>query len=203
MGGKKMTYEAKNFDHLLGTQGFSDQLLKNHFTLYQGYVTNTSKLIETLMAMVKEGKTGTPEFAELKRRFGWEFNGMRLHEFYFGNITKTKKDLGNNSPLLKKMNEVFGSGENCEKDFVATGSMRGIGWVVMYYDPVAGKLFNTWINEHDVGHFSGCVPLLIMDVFEHAYMLDYGIKKADYIKAFLNAIDWEVVENRYNAALKQ
>jgi Fe-Mn family superoxide dismutase len=67
----RMPYEAKNFDHLLGTPGFSDQLLKNHFTLYQGDVTNTNKLADTLAQMLKEGKAGTPEYAELKRRFGW------------------------------------------------------------------------------------------------------------------------------------
>src|SRR5574341_2220681 len=89
-----MAYEAKNYDKLLGMEGFSDQLLKNHFTLYQGYVTNTNKLLETLPPMVKEGKTAAPEYAELKRRLGWAFTGMRLHEYYFGN-------LGGQGPLDK------------------------------------------------------------------------------------------------------
>ncbi len=197
-----MTYQPHNFDHLLGLAGFSDQLLQNHFKLYQGYVSNTNKLLDTLMQMVKEGKTGTPEFAELKRRFGWEFNGMRLHELYFGNMSKTKKTLPESSPLYQKIVDVFGSGQVCEQAFVATGSMRGIGWVIMNYDPESKKLFHTWINEHDVGHLTGCVPLLIMDVFEHAFMLDYGLNRAEYIKAFINAIDWDVVEKRFEAALK-
>ncbi len=195
-----MTYIPQNFDQLLGLAGFSDQLLQNHFKLYQGYVTNTNKLLDTLMMMVKEGKTATPEFAELKRRFGWEFNGMRLHELYFGNMSKTKKTLPESSPLYKKMADVFGSGQGCEQAFVATGSMRGIGWVIMNYDPVSKKLFHTWINEHDVGHLIGTVPLLIMDVFEHAFMLDYGLNRAEYIKAFINAIDWDVVGNRFEKA---
>lgn len=194
-----MTYTPQDFNRLLGTKGFSDRLLQNHFKLYQGYVTNTNKVLDTFAVMAKEGKTGTPEFAELKRRFGWEFNGMRLHELYFGNMGKEKKTLAANSPLMKRMIESFGSGEECEKNFVATGSMRGIGWVIMYYDPLTKKLMHTWINEHDVGHLAGCVPLLVMDVFEHAYMVDYDTNKADYIKAFLAAIDWEVVEKRYGA----
>ena len=198
-----MTYTEQNFEHLLGTAGFSDQLLKNHFKLYGGYVANTNKLLDRLMTLVKEGNTATPEFAELKRRFGWEFNGMRLHELYFGNMSKTKKNLPEHSPLYKKMVEIFGSGEMCEKAFVATGSMRGIGWVIMNYDLQSKKLFHTWINEHDVGHLIGTVPLLIMDVFEHAFMLDYGLNRADYIKAFLNAIDWDVVEGRFEKAVKQ
>lgn len=192
-----MAYTEQNFEHLLGTAGFSDQLLKNHFKLYSGYVTNTNKLLDTLAILIKESKTATPEFAELKRRFGWEFNGMRLHELYFGNMSKTKKNLSEHSALYKKMVETFGSGENCEKEFVATGAMRGIGWVIMAYDPVSGKLIHTWINEHDVGHLATTVPLLIMDVFEHAFMIDYGLNRADYIKAFINAIDWDVVEGRF------
>ena len=194
----KMPYEPKNFDHLVGTKGFSDQLLKNHFTLYQGYVTNTNKLSDALSALLKEGKTGTPEYAEIKRRFGWEFNGMRLHEYYFGNMTKTTAELDRNSKYATKLTEDFGSYENWEKDFKATGTMRGIGWTILYYDPVAGRLFNVWVNEHDVSHLSGAVPLLIMDVFEHAFMIDYGLKRADYIEAFFKAIDWAVVAKRFN-----
>lgn len=185
-----MSFEAKNFESLLGTKGLSDQLLKNHFTLYQGYVTNTNKVADALGAMAKEGKTASPEYAELKRRFGWEWNGMRLHEYYFGNLIKDGKALDKNSNLFRKIVEDFGSYENWEKDFKATGAMRGIGWVILYYD--GSRLFNTWINEHDVGHLSGASPLLVMDVFEHAYMLDYGLKKADYIEAFFRAIDWTI-----------
>lgn len=187
-----MIYEVKNFDNLLGTKGFSDQLLKNHFTLYQGYVTNSNKLADALRNMAKEGKISTSEYAELKRRFGWEWNGMRLHEYYFGNIIKGGKVIDKNTNLYKKIMEDFGSYENWEKDFKATGAMRGIGWIILYYDEVEGRLFNTWISEHNTGHLSGAQPLLVMDVFEHAYMIDYGLKKADYIEAFFDVIDWTV-----------
>ena len=192
-----MAYEAKNYENLLGTKGFSDTLLKNHFTLYQGYVTNTNKLVDTMMNMVKENKANTPEFAELKRRFGWEFNGMRLHEYYFGNMTKTGKKLDEKTKLHNKLVEVFGSYETFMNGFKATGAMRGIGWAVLYHDKQADRLFNVWINEHDTGHFAGCTPLLIMDVFEHAFMLDYETKRADYLEAFFNAIDWDVVNKRF------
>lgn len=191
-----MTYTPQTYDHLLGTAGFSDTLLKNHFTLYQGYVANTNKLIDTMMQMVKDGKAATPEFAELKRRFGWEFNGMRLHELYFSNMAKGGKALDHSSSLAKKLIEQFGSLETWENAFRAVGAMRGIGWVILAYDPIGKKFFNLWINEHDVGHLAGTVPLLIMDVFEHAYMVDYGLKKVDYIAAFFKAIDWNVVEGR-------
>ncbi|MGQ9625235.1 MAG: superoxide dismutase [Candidatus Bathycorpusculaceae bacterium] len=195
-------YEAKNFDQLLGLKGFSDQLLKNHLTLYQGYVANTNKLADALNALLKEGKTGTPEYAEIKRRFGWEFNGMRLHEYYFGNMTKAPAEFDKSSNLAKKIAEDFGSFESLEKDFRATGALRGIGWVILYYDAVTGRLFNVWVNEHDVGHLSGAIPILVMDVFEHAFMIDYGLKRADYIEAFFKAIDWSSVTKRFDEAVK-
>ena len=190
-----MAYTAKDYAKLIGMEGFSETLLKNHFTLYQGYVTNTNKVIETLDQMLKNDKAATPEFAELKRRLGWEFNGMRLHEYYFENLGG-KAPLDSKSKLGKKLAENFGSYQNWEKDFKATGSMRGIGWAVLYHDTTNGTLMNIWINEHDVAHPAGCTPLLIMDVFEHAFMLDYGLKRPDYIAAFLKNIDWPVVESR-------
>jgi Fe-Mn family superoxide dismutase len=190
-----MAYEAKDYSKLIGMEGFSETLLKNHFTLYQGYVTNTNKLMDTLASMLNEGKVGTPEYAELKRRMGWEFNGMRLHEYYFENLGG-KAAVDKSGKLGKKLAENFGSYENWEKDFRGTGTMRGIGWVILYQDSVSGKLFNQWINEHDVGHPAGCIPILIMDVFEHAFITDYGLKRADYIEAFFKNINWAVAESR-------
>jgi Fe-Mn family superoxide dismutase len=160
-------------------------------------------LIEEIQALTKEGKIGTPHYAELKRRFGWEFNCMRLHEYYFENMTKNKVELNKDSAFYRKIQEDFGSWENWEKDFKSTGAMRGIGWAVLYYDPIAKKLFNTWINEHDVGHLAACPIILIMDVFEHAFMIDYGLKRAEYIEAFFNAIDWNVVITRFESATKK
>jgi Fe-Mn family superoxide dismutase len=190
-----MAYTAKDFAGLIGMAGFSEALLKNHFTLYQGYVTNTNKVLDTLSTMLKEGKTANPEFAELKRRLGWEFNGMRLHEYYFENLGG-KSGINTNGKLAKKLAEQFGSYEMWEKDFKAVGAMRGIGWAVLYQDVASGLFINFWINEHDVAHPAGCVPLLIMDVFEHAFMLDYGLKRADYIEAFFKNINWASAEAR-------
>jgi Fe-Mn family superoxide dismutase len=195
-----MKYQAMNFERLLGTQGFSDQLLNNHFTLYNGYVTNTNKLMEEFAELEKQGKTGTPEFGEMKRRFGWEFDGMRLHELYFGNMTKSAPAPDKGSKFCAKVAEVFGSFDNWEKMFKSTGAMRGIGWAILYYDPQGNQLLNTWINEHDTGHLAATTPILIMDVFEHAFMADYGLKRADYIEAFFKAIDWAVVQKRFDSA---
>ncbi len=190
-----MAYTAKDYGKLIGMEGFSQALLTNHFTLYQGYVTNTNKLTDLLAGMLKDGKTASPEYAELKRRLGWEFNGMRLHEYYFENLGG-KAPLDRAGALAKKLAETCGSYEAWEADFRATGAMRGIGWAVLYQDNLTGGVYNLWVNEHDAGHLAGCRPLLIMDVFEHAYMVDYGLKRADYIGAFVKNINWKAVESR-------
>lgn len=195
-------YETKNFEKLLGIEGFSEKLLKNHFTLYQGYVNNFNKLDEILMGMEKEGKFEGPVFSELNRRLGWEFDGMRLHELYFENMMKGGSKMELDSDLGKKIKQEWESFAMWEKDFKSMGAMRGIGWVILYYDKIAGRLFNVWINEHDSGHLVGCVPILVMDVFEHAYIADYEIKKADYIEAFMKVVCWHVVNARFNEAKK-
>jgi len=188
-------YEIKKFDELLGLEGFSEKMLKNHFTLYEGYVNNVNRIAELL----KTKEPGTPEYSELKRRFGWEWNGMRLHELYFENMMEGGSEFDSSSELGKKIEKIYGSFENWKKNFVEVGKMRGIGWVVLYYDAVSGELFNAWINEHNEGHFAGCAPILVMDVFEHAYMTDYEIKKVDYIEAFMKTINWKIVNSRFDS----
>jgi Fe-Mn family superoxide dismutase len=190
-----MAYTAKDYTNLIGMGGFSETLLKNHFTLYQGYVTNTNKLLDSLAAMLRGGKVGTPEYSEIKRRVGFEFNGMRLHEYYFDNLGG-EGVLDKSGKLVKKMVEDFGSYEEWERDFKAIGAMRGIGWAILYQDNTTRRLLDQWINEHETGHLAGCIPLLVMDAFEHAFITDYGLKRADYIEAFFKNINWGTVESR-------
>ena len=174
---KMGTYTAKDYSHLLGLEGISDTMLKNHFKLYQGYVTNTNEIFEKLQSMSPEGKPPI-EYAELSRRFGFEFSGMRLHEYYFDNLAKGGKSLDQSTPLAKKIDHLFGDFETWKKHFVATGSIRGVGWVVMYYDIQNDNLFNVWIEEHHVNNLPGCTPILVMDVWEHAFMTDNQLDRA-------------------------
>lgn len=192
--GSAQEYKARDFSHLIGTPGFSDQLLQMHFKLYQGYVSNTNTLLNLLKSY--EGNTQAYQYQALKRRFGWEFDGMRLHELYFENLGG-KNEIEKGSPLYKAIERDFGSFENWKKDFIATGSMRGIGWSILYFDPQAKRLVNVWINEHDVGHLATGQPILVMDVWEHAYITQYGLDRAKYIDTFFNNINWEVVVDRY------
>lgn len=186
-------------DRLLGTAGFSDKLLTTHFGLYEGYVKNSNLLLETLATLVKEKKAEGPQFNELKRRLGWEFNGMRLHELYFWNMNKEKFERDAAPELMKQIETDFGSYEDWFTDFMATGTMRGIGWVILYFDPISKRLINVWVEEHAMNHLAGCQPILVLDVFEHAYMPDYGTSRADYMKSFFSAIDWKIVNARYTS----
>lgn len=194
-------YTPKDFTALLGTPGFSDALLKQHFELYGGYVKNVNALHDELEA-ASPAKPPTPAWSELKRRFGWEWNGMRLHEVYFGNLTKRKTAPEKAAGLFAQLARDFGSRESWEKEFRATGSLRGIGWAALVWDMDARRLFNVWIDEHDRGQLAGCPVLLLMDAFEHAYMGDYGTKRGEYIDAFLAAADWDLASRRFETAVQ-
>jgi Fe-Mn family superoxide dismutase len=186
-------YETRDYSYLKGMPGFSDEALDIHFALYDGYVKNTNKELETL-AKLEKNSTG---FNEVKRRLGWEFDGMRLHEYYFENLGGNG-EIDINGKLAKAMDREFGSFEEWKNDFIATGMMRGIGWAILYHDQRNGRLLNFWINEHDTGHPSGLVPVLIMDVFEHAFFPDYKLDRRAYIDAFLQNINWDVVVQRFS-----
>lgn len=190
---KQQLYEAKDFSYLLGMQGFSNELLTMHFKLYQGYVKNSNMLLALLSTLSNADQV---QYGALKRRIGWEFNGMILHELYFENLGG-KKALDKESSLFRALEADFGSFEAWKKDFIATGMMRGIGWAILYHDPLSKRLLNVWINEHDLGHLAGGKPILIMDVFEHAYMPQYGLDRDKYIAAFFQNINWEAAAKRY------
>ncbi|WP_148265739.1 superoxide dismutase [Parachlamydia acanthamoebae] len=195
-------YEVRDFDHLLGkVKGLNDDLLKMHFKLYQGYVNNTNTLLQKIGELDQTGKSQSPEFAGFKHMLGWEFDGMLLHEYYFENLGGQTHQLKQDDPLFLKMVQDFGGYDQWKSDFQATGAIRGIGWVITYVDPKQGRLVNTWINEHDVGHLSGGKPLLVMDVFEHAYITQFGLDRAKYIQVFFDNIDWNAVSQRYKKTL--
>ena len=183
-------YTQKDFSNLLGTAGFSDTMLTNHFTLYGGYVTNANKVV----AMLDTVEKGSYEYSELKRRLGWEIDGVKLHELYFENMSKDKVEM--TEKIKTTLIESYGSIEEWEASLKRNGMIRGIGWVVLVRDRDTGKIFHTWIGEHNVGNILNADILLVMDCWEHAYMTDYGIKRADYIASFMNAINWNVVGER-------
>ncbi len=183
---------------LSGLQGISDETLQIHFGLYEGYVKNTNLLSERIAAMRAEGKgSGTdPAFAELVRRFGWEFDGMRLHEYYFDNLTSSPSAL-KSGRLHDAIGRYFGDLETWKLDFAATGNMRGIGWAIAYRDPKSERLVNVWVGDHNINNLAGCEPIVVMDLWEHAWLRDYKpADKAKYVDAFIANIDWSTCESR-------
>lgn len=196
-------YTAKNFDFLIGkVNGIQDDLLKMHMKLYQGYVTNTNLILSKIRELDAKNENKSPLYAGLKRMLGWEFDGMLLHECYFESLGGGGMMLDTSSPLFAKIQADYGSFDVWKADFIATGLMRGIGWVIAYVDPKDGRVTNVWINEHDVGHLAGGTPLLVMDVFEHAYITQFGLDRGKYIDVFFNNINWKKVSERYNSLKK-
>lgn len=191
-------YAEMDFKHLKDLNGISNETIEIHLGLYSGYVKNTNTLNEKVIELTEQGKSGSPEYAELKRRYGFEFNGMRLHEYYFANLKSGgQAKLEESSALGKKIIEVYSSLDVWKNDFFKVGAMRGVGWAVLAQDPFTKTLSNHWITLHEEGNVAGFVPLLVMDVWEHAWFRDY--KPADrpkYIEAFYSNIDWKEVEKR-------
>jgi len=169
-----------------------------HLDLYRGYVKNTNLLIERLTEISQSGKASAtnPAYAELTRRLGFEYGGMVLHEYYFGNLVAMGRG-GPSSALNHLSEQSFGSFNNWKRDFVSVGSLRGVGWAVLYQDPANGQISNHWITLHQQGARSGFKPLLVMDVWGHAYLLDYKpAEQGKYIEAFFSNLDWSVVNER-------
>jgi len=190
------SYAAKDFN-LSGLNGISDKTLEIHFALYKGYVNNTNTLNEQIAGLITDGKIGTPAYAELNRRKGFEYNGMVLHEYYFGNMKNGGGDAPTTGKLAEAITESFGSFDNWKTDFTKVGAMRGVGWAITYLDPTSGRLSNHWITLHEEGNPAGFKPVLVMDVWEHAFLLDYKpAERPKYIESFFTNIDWSAVEGR-------
>ncbi len=192
----KQVYKEQKFN-LSGLRGISDRQLDIHFSLYAGYVKNTNLLNERIADLIIGGKAGSLEYADLKRHLGFEHSGMRLHEYYFSNITSGSSNLDKGSKLFNQIARSFGGYENWKKDFTQVGLVRSVGWAILFQDPITGYLSNHWITLHEDGHPVGFHPILVMDVWEHAFMVDYKPSdRARYIEAFFSNIAWETVENR-------
>jgi superoxide dismutase, Fe-Mn family len=195
------TYTPRQFN-LSGLKGISDETLDVHFKLYEGYVKETNKLTEKITEFVKDGNVDQeemPAYSELTRRLGFEYNGMVLHEYYFDNLQRGGGigDPTKTSQFAKAAETSFGSYDVWKADFVGIGKMRGVGWAICYQNPSNGRLSNHWITLHETGNVAGFTPILVMDVWEHAYLLDYKpAERPKYIEAFFSNIAWDAVEER-------
>ncbi len=192
-------YAERTFS-LDGLTGISAEQVDQHLKLYAGYVKNTNTLNEQLGELIRGGDTASPRFGELTRRLGFEYNGMRLHEYYFDNLTGGGSALDSSAALSGALAENFGDFDTWKADFIGIGKMRGVGWAILAQDPLSGRLSNHWITLHEEGNVAGFQPLLVMDVWEHAFTVDYKpTERAKYIDAFYSNICWKTVGSRYTA----
>jgi len=194
-------YKAKQFN-LAGLTGISDKTLEMHLKLYEGYVASTNKLSDQLTELAANGQAAStnPAYAEITRGLGFEYNGMVLHEHYFANL-KRQASAQPSKELADMLDATFGGVDSFLTDFKAIGGMRGVGWAILYQDPATGRLSNHWITLHQDGHPAGFKPLLVMDVWEHAFLLDYPpSERGKYIEAFFSNVDWDVVGQRLETA---
>jgi len=193
-------YTAKQFN-LSGLTGISDKTLEMHFKLYDGYVKGVNQLNEKIAEVLEDGRVDqdeVPAYSELTRRLGFEYNGMVLHEYYFGNLQKQGSgNPSSNSGFMAAAEADFGTYDLWKTDFIGVGKMRGVGWAICYQDPNTGFISNHWITLHEIGNVTGFIPLLVMDVWEHAFILDYApADRPKYIEAFFSNINWQSVEGR-------
>jgi Fe-Mn family superoxide dismutase len=198
------TYAAKSFEHLRGLAGISDAQIIEHLDLYAGYVKQVNSLVQELSEMRAErGESGKDfSLAEGTRRFAYEYDGMVLHELYFSNLKPGGEARPSDRPALgRALAETFGSVERWQENFQAIAGMRGIGWVILYEDPAAGRLINQWVSLHQDGIPARWKPILVMDVWEHAFMRDYkASERAKYVEAFFKNVDWSTVDQRVREA---
>ncbi len=191
-------YEIKNFE-VEKLEGISEKQIEEHLKLYAGYVNHTNLIREKIKELSKDKENNNYIISELRRRFGFEFNGMRMHEYYFEQFEGGAKELNQESKLAQSLVEKYGSVELAIDHLKEVGMSRGIGWAVLYFDPVAQTPHTVFVADHEIGQLAGLPILLVIDMWEHAFMVDYVPgEKGKYIDSFLKNLNWEVVERRFN-----
>ena len=193
-----MTYEAKTFS-IPNLTGISEKQLEVHLGLYQGYVKHTNlarELIRDLETTDKEKYAYA--IAELRRRFSFEFDGMRMHEYYFEEFEEGARDADSSHSLAQAVSEKYGDWQKFIEHFKTVGMTRGIGWTILYDDPIGKTVHTIWVGDHELGQLAGASIILAMDMWEHAFMVDYvPAEKKKYIDAFLQNLNWHVAERRF------
>lgn len=191
------TYEARKFN-LPELEGISSESVQQHIGLYEGYVKNFNTIASKLVEYAADTEKNAHALSELIRRKSFEFDGMRLHEYYFEQFEGGVQALNPDSALGKEFKKEYK--EYFQEYFKAVGNMRGPGWAILYWDPVAKEFQAGFVGEQHQGHFATLPILIALDVWEHAFLLDYGAQgKAKYIDAFFKNLNWSVVEKRFAA----
>jgi len=194
-----MAYEARKFN-LPSLQGISDESVKQHIGLYEGYVKNFNAISALLPEYAKDSEKNAHALSELIRRRSFEFGGMRLHEYYFEQFEGGATPMQDASAFAQQAQKEYMKAEHLVPYLTAIGNMRGPGWAILYWDPVAKQFLAGFSGEQHQGHFVTLPIILALDVWEHTFLLDYGAAgKGKYIDAFFKNLNWSVVEKRFAA----
>jgi len=177
--------------------GITLKAIAEHFKLYEGYVKKTNEIRTKLEAADKSLANATySEIGELKRQESFAVNGVKLHEIYFDILDSRLR--GNDGDKVKSMIvRDFGSVENWITDMTAAG-LSARGWAILSYDLTDKSVHNYSADAHNLGIVSGTVPLIVLDVYEHAYFMDYGTNRKGYIEAFFKNLNWGVIDKIYS-----
>jgi Fe-Mn family superoxide dismutase len=190
-------FQEKKFD-IPKLKGISEKNIEEHLKLYSGYVKNINGIFQKLGDLMSDPEKNAYVIGELHRRIGFEFNGMRNHEYYFESLSGGAKPLPENSEFKKELEKVAPSFDAAMGGFKVLAMTRGIGWAILYWDKKSEQLVPAWIDEQHLGQLQGATPILALDMWEHSYVADYQPSgKKQYIEDFFENLNWEVIEQNF------
>ena len=190
-----MNYTALTFE-IPELDGISRETIDEHIGLYNGYVKHVNLIEEKITAFSSDPENNAYAINEMQRRLGFEFGGMRNHEYYFTQLEGGATPLPAGK-LLELIERQWGNLETWQARFEKIAMTRGVGWAMMYFDAHTDQLILTWVDEQHIGQLADLDIVLALDMWEHSYMRDYvPSKKKEYIAAFFRNLNWEVVAGR-------
>ncbi len=194
------TFIPKTFN-IPKLNGISEKNIEEHLKLYEGYVKNANLILNKIKEYSVDSEKNAYVLGELQRRFAFEFDGMRNHEYYFSSLEGVPARLPLANTLTYALEKEWGSMDKFIDTFKAIAMTRGVGWAMLYYDKQTDHLLTQWVDEQHLGQLTGLAPILCLDMWEHAYVYDYPTsEKKKYIDAFFANLDWEVIEKNFVAA---
>ena len=193
-------FEERKFN-LINLQGIGAKNIEEHLKLYAGYVKNTNLIQEKVAELMHDADNNAYILGELERRFSFEFNGMRNHEYYFASLEGGPNPLSADSKLKQKITDQFGTFDAWLDGYKRLAMTRGVGWAMLYYDKKTDQLVHAWVDEQHLGQLNGCQVIIALDMWEHAYVYDYPTsEKKKYVEAFFANLNWSDVEENFKLA---
>jgi Fe-Mn family superoxide dismutase len=182
-----VAYKVREFD-FSRVEGISREALQDHLGLYKGYVENTNSLLK---------EVGHQGGKDAEHRLAFEFNGMKLHELFFETLGGPGSAMTPSGVLAEAMDITYGGAKGWRERFLAVARTRGIGWVMSARETATNRLFTFWIDEHHFGLPANLEPVILLDLWEHAYLRDFGVKgREEFVEVVLRNLDWSVIEQR-------